>query len=65
MLRILFKLMELCDLTESRHEYDSCCFRGAGLFDEIKDYNTYVQSQVQYITHLKSAPPPSPSLFSW
>eukprot|EP00038_Savillea_parva_P019980 m.30019 g.30019 ORF g.30019 m.30019 type:complete len:486 (-) comp4656_c0_seq1:24-1481(-) len=29
------------------HEYDSCCFRAAGLFDGIKDYNTYVSSQTQ------------------
>jgi hypothetical protein len=28
------------------HEYDSCCFRGAGLHDEIKDYNAYVQKQI-------------------
>ena len=29
------------------HEYDSCCFRGAGLFSEIKEYNAYVQGQVK------------------
>ena len=28
------------------HEYDSCCFRAAGLHDEIKEYNAYVQTQV-------------------
>jgi len=28
------------------HEYDSCCFRAASLHDEIKDYNAYVQTQV-------------------
>eukprot|EP00035_Acanthoeca_spectabilis_P037152 m.43759 g.43759 ORF g.43759 m.43759 type:complete len:437 (-) comp8466_c0_seq1:2478-3788(-) len=29
------------------HEYDSCCFRGAGLFDDIKDYNAYVDKNTQ------------------
>jgi hypothetical protein len=29
------------------HEFDSCCFRAAGLFDEIKAYNTFVQARVQ------------------
>eukprot|EP00041_Stephanoeca_diplocostata_P009687 m.151052 g.151052 ORF g.151052 m.151052 type:complete len:290 (-) comp17847_c0_seq1:205-1074(-) len=27
------------------HEYDSCCFRGAGLFDEIRAYNAFVQGE--------------------
>ena len=29
------------------HEFDSCCFRAAGLFDEIKSYNAWVQPQVK------------------
>ena len=29
------------------HEYDSCCFRGAGLFDEIKAYNLWATAQIQ------------------
>ena len=28
------------------HEYDSCCFRGAGLFAKIKDYNAWVQGEL-------------------
>mmetsp|Transcript_7480 Transcript_7480/g.16728 ORF Transcript_7480/g.16728 Transcript_7480/m.16728 type:complete len:110 (-) Transcript_7480:283-612(-) len=28
------------------HEFDSCCFRAAGLFDEIAAYNTFAQPRV-------------------
>ena len=28
------------------HEYDWCCFRGAGLFDKIKAFNAFVQAHV-------------------
>ena len=29
------------------HEFDSCCFRAAGLHPNITHYNKYAQSQVQ------------------
>lgn len=28
------------------HEYDTCCFRGAGLFDEIRAYNLWAQAKL-------------------
>ena len=46
------ELYVLAALEESRfqlqilHEYDSCCFRAAGLHGEIKQYNGWVQGKV-------------------
>ena len=43
----------MASLEESRyqlqlvHEFDSCCFRGGGLHEQIKKYNTYAQGQVK------------------
>ena len=28
------------------HEFDSCCFRAAGLHDALRRYNTFVQARV-------------------
>eukprot|EP00729_Bicosta_minor_P007347 gene7347-25692_t len=45
-LYILAALEEGRHQVQILHEYDSCCFRAAGLHDEIKEYNAYVQTQV-------------------